>query len=127
MGICDLGLSHEIHVGESRRVLSGLIRRCPECELWNGDAEKLSLLALHEIGSLHVSFQSFQNAVTIVFVVSSGWYDRLFSDNSFALDLLNPTSGMADEPVSPKQLNSLEGLILNSNEVCEDKLALQNV
>jgi hypothetical protein len=127
MRMCDLGLRPDIQFGESRKMLPGLIRCCPECELRNGDAEQLSLLALHKIGPLHASLQSLQNAVAIVFVMSAGRYDRLLTDNSFALDLLNPTRGMPDEPLSPKQLNSMKGLILDSNEVCEDKLALQNV
>jgi hypothetical protein len=51
----------------------------------------------------------------------------LLSNNSFSLDFLNTTRGVPNEPLSSKQLNRLESLIFDSDEICEDELALQNI
>jgi hypothetical protein len=104
-----------------------LIRSCAQSEFWNGHPEKLSLVALHEICSLHAPFESLQNAVAVVFMMSTRRYNRLLSDNPFPLDFLNPARGMPDEPMSPEQLNSVEAVILDPNEICKDKLPLHDI
>ena len=90
----------------------------------NHNAELLSIRPLHHIRPIHTPFHRFQYAIAVVLVRASGINQGLFADDSIPLHLFSLPHGMSDDPMTFEKLNRCRPEVLNTDEVCKDKLML---
>jgi len=87
-----------------------------EFKFRNNDGEFLAVhLALHRVASSHFTNFRFQITARNIFVNISGFKNRLLSYYAFSFYLCNRTTGIINNPMPCKQLDSMIASVFNTN------------
>ena len=91
------------------------------------DFEAFPVVALHDIVAAHATRERLQHAEAVVLVGCTGLNHWLLTDDAFAFHFIDFARFVSDVPVTTKELNGLNAIILDSNEVSENELAVHHV
>jgi len=110
-----------------KKVVRCSVSHCAQGETGDCYAEIFARFFLHEVRAFHGTFEAVENAEAVILVGFSRHDNRLFADDSFALDFFDPTAVVVDEPVPAQELYFSGAVIFDLDKVREDEFMFHHI